>query len=613
MLHGYTGKFLLVDLTERRVRVEGLEEEVVRRYLGGKGLGAYLLFRYVEPQVDPLSAGNALIFVTGPLTRTKFPAAARCGVVTKSPLTEAFLDSYAGGYFGPHMKQVGYDAIVITGKAEKPVYLVLGQDRICIADASHLWGLSTSETEEQLRREAKEDKVSVACIGRAGEKGVRFANIITSRRAFGRGGAGAVMGAKNLKAVVIEGKGAFSSIASGKTFEEVIKRCRKKIADHPLTKKGGVWPSVGTWMTVDVTQVTGTFPTRNWQENVFEHAEEINARAFKGFEIRSRSCFACPIGCSRDTKARWGEKEFVTEGPDYETIYSFGANCGIQDPSVIIAADRLCDDYGMDSISCGGVIAFAMECFEKGLITRKETEGIALSFGDGNALIELIHLIARKEGIGKLLSEGVKIASGEIPGSSVFAMHVKGLELPGYDPRGMKGQALTYALADRGACHVRSNTLRPELLGIPEPVDRYGYEGKAKIVRELQLNYTIFDCLIACLFGTLALSMEDYLGALAAISGWSIDHEELQTIAERVWNLTRLFNVREGFTRKEDTLPERLFSEASSEGPSKGQVVNRDKFEEMLDEYYKLAGWDKATGVPTEEKLKDLGLEAMKF
>ena len=356
-------------------------------------------------------------------------------------------------------------------------------------------------------------------------------------------------------------------------------------------------------MTVDLTQETGTFPTRNWQENTFDHATEINGEAFLRHHVRPRACFACPIGCSRDTKASIGGVEFVTEGPDYETIYAFGSNCAVKDTEVIIAADKLCDEYGMDTISCGGVIAFAMECFEKGLISAQQAGGIDVSFGNGDAVIELIHLIARRQGIGELLCEGVKVASEKIGGSSLFAMHVKGLDLPGYDPRGMKGQALTYALADRGGCHVRSNTLRTELLGIPQGIDRYAYEGKSAMVRELQLNYATFDCLIACLFGAFAITLQDCAEALCSLTGWAMTVEELRSVAERTWNLTRLFNVREGFTREDDTLPARLFTEASTRGPSGGQVVDRDAFEGMLNEYYEIVGWDRTTGIPTSEKL----------
>ena len=612
MLPGYAGRIAWIDLTEGKVSIKKLDEKIARKYLGGKGLGAYLLYNNVSPNTDPYAPENNLVFITGPLTGTTFPAAARSGVITKSPMSGTFLDSYAGGFFGPHMKYVGYDVVVIKGKARNPVYLLIEGGEISIKEAEKLWGLSSSETENQLRGELKLDtKISVAAIGQAGERLVRFANIITEKRAYGRGGAGAVMGSKNLKAVVIRGDGKVP-INNQKAYKEIEKRCRKNIAQHPLTKRGGVFPSIGTWMTVDLTQKTGTLPTRNWQENTFEYAEEINGDAFKRHEIRSRACFACPIGCSRDTKASIGGIEFITEGPDYETVYAFGSNCEVKDTGVIIAADKLCDEYGIDTISCGGVIGFAMECFEKGLISQKETGGMQLSFGNGDALIEVIHLIAKREGIGHLLSEGVRIASKQIEGSSSFAIHSKGLEFPGYDPRGMKGQGLTYALSDRGACHVRSNTIRTELLGRPYPIDQYAYEGKPAMVRDLQLDYATYDCLIACIFGAFAITLQDYADVIAAITGWPFTQEELRLIAERTWNLTRLFNVREGFTRKDDTLPERIFTEASTRGPSNDQVMEKASFERMLDEYYQIVGWDKRNGIPKDKKLKELGLEKLK-
>jgi aldehyde:ferredoxin oxidoreductase len=611
MLKGYAGRLAWIDLADGAVSVQELEEALLKKYLGGKALGAYLLYSHFKPNTDPYDPDNILIFITGPLTGTHFPAVSRSAVVTKSPLTGTFLDSYSGGFFGPHMRFSGYDGFVIKGKAEKPSYILVEKGKITIKGAEHLWGLSSSETElrlkEELRQRGKE-RISVTTIGQAGENLVRISNIINARRAYGRGGSGAVMGSKNLKAVVIRGDGEIP-IADEKRFKEVARRCRKQIAEHPLTKKGGTFPTEGTMMTVHLTQETGTLPSRNWQENTSQFAENISADAFLKHVLRPQACFACPIGCSRETKAIIGGVEYLTEGPEYETIYAFGSNCDVRDPKVIIAADKLCDDYGMDTISCGVGIGFAMECFEKGLISEKDTGGIQLSFGNGDALLEVIHLIAKGEGIGQFLSEGVKIASEKIKGSSEFAMHVKGLELPGYDPRGMKGQSLTYALSDRGGCHLRSNTIRTELLGIPKPYDRYGYEEKPEMIRELQLNYATFDSLIACVFGAFAISIEDYADAVSAITGWSLTSKDLRLIAERAWNLTRLFNVREGFTREDDTLPERLFTQPSTKGPSKGQVVDREAFEQMRNEYYQVVGWDKETGIPTDEKLKELGIK----
>ena len=552
-----------------------------------------------------------MIFVTGPLTGTNFPAVSRSGLITKSPQTGTFLDSYSGGFFGTQLKWAGFDAIAIKGRAKEPSYLFVEEGEIQIKKADHLWGLTTSETEKQLREEVsskKGERMSIAAIGPAGENLVKFASIINEKRAHGRGGAGAVMGSKNLKAVLVKGN-LKPHQADEAGFKKIVKRCRKQIAEHPMTMKGGSFPKYGTTMTIDLTQETGTLPSRNWQENTFEGEEKINGDALLNYVTRPRACFACPIGCSRDSKVSIDGKEYNTEGPDYETMYALGPHCGISDPAVIIAADQLCDDYGMDTISCGVTIGFAMECFEKGLISKTETDGIDLSFTNGTALLEVIHKIAKYEGVGKLLAQGSKRMSKKIEGSKDFAIHVKGLELPGYDPRGMKGQGLSYALSDRGGCHVRGNTLRTELMGLPEPVDRFGYENKADMVRKLQLTYASCDCIIACVFGAFAITIQDYTEAISALTGWTITEDDLHTVAERAWNMTRLFNAREGFTRKDDTLPERLFTQGSTKGPSKGEVIDKQSFEKMLDEYYEIVGWDKATGIPGEAKLKELEIE----
>ncbi len=611
MLYGYAGKIGWVNLTDGNIRIQELEENIARKYLGGKGMGAYLLYHHLKPHTSPLDPKNPLIFVAGPLTGTTFPAVSRGGLITRSPLTGTFLDSYAGGSFGPVLKYAGFDALVIEGKAERPVFVMAEDGIISIQDAQSLWGLSTSDAEKRLSEilgNPEGDKVSMATIGPAGENQVLIANIITERRAFGRGGAGAVMGSKNLKALVLKGRQKVT-IADRDAFKAVEKACRKNIAKHPLAGKQGVFPKVGTMMTIEITQETGTLPTRNWQENSFEKIHAIDAEAFTKHIVRPRACFACPIGCSRDSQVVYKGREWSTEGPEYETIYAFGPNCGIHETEAIIAADKLCDDYGIDTISCGVAVGFAMECFEKGLITIDETGGANLSFGNGEALLEIVPQIANREGIGQILADGVRKASEKIEGSSDFAMHVKGLELPGYDPRGMKGQSLTYSLSDRGGCHLRSSTLRYELMPMPEPVDRFGYEGKAALIRELQLENALINCLIACAFGSFAVTPEDYAKALSALTGWNCSPEELQETAERVWNLARLINVREGFTRKDDTLPERLFAEASTTGPSKGQSIDRVSFEKMLDEYYDAMAWDRETGAPKEKKLEKLGIK----
>ena len=443
MLTGYAGKIGWVDLSEGTTRIDELDGDMARKYLGGKAMGAYMLLRHLPPKTPPYDPANILIFITGPLSGTNFPAVSRSAVITRSPMTGTFLDSYCGGFFGPHLKRAGIDALVIKGKAQKPVYVLVDEGKITIEKADQVWGLSTFETEARLQNEHQKEKgerISVASIGPAGEKMVRFANIVNNRRCYGRGGAGAVMGSKNLKAVVLRGNQR-PRMTDEAAFKDVASRSRRKTAAHPLTGKEGHFPKVGTMMTLDLTNETGTLPTRNWQENTSEHAEAINADAFVKHIIRPKSCYACPIGCSRETTATQSGVEYTTEGPEYETMYAFGPNCEIKEPEVVIAADKLWTDYGLDTISCGVVVGFAMECYEAGLLSSEETAGSDLAFGNGDALIDLIHLISKRQGLGQILAEGVKRASEKINGSSEFAMHVKGLELPGYDPMGMKGQA----------------------------------------------------------------------------------------------------------------------------------------------------------------------------
>ncbi|HSH71197.1 MAG TPA: aldehyde ferredoxin oxidoreductase family protein, partial [Deferrisomatales bacterium] len=499
MQPGHVGRIGWIDLTRGTTRVETLPEETTRKFLGGKALGAHLLYQHLKPRTDPYAPDNLLLFLTGPLTGTRFPAVSRSGVMTRSPLTGTFLDSYSGGIFGARLRWAGLDGLVIVGRSAEPAYLLVEDGRVELRSARDLWGLSVFETERRLKETHggdRPDRTSVAAIGIGGENRVRYACIVNEKRVHGRGGAGAVMGSKNLKAVVVRGERRIP-IADETAFQEISRRCLRQTSAHPVVGKGGAFRSAGTMRTIDLTNATGTLPTRNWQENTFAGTEKINADAFLRHQVRPRSCYACPIGCSRDTRASRADGEYVTEGPDYETMYAFGANCGVDDPEVIIAADQLCDDYGIDTISCGVTIGFAMECRERGLLSDQDVDGLDLRFGNGEALLAAVHRIARREGVGALLSEGVKRASEQIEGSGDFAIHIKGMELPGYDPRGMKGQALTYAVSDRGGCHVRANTLRTELMGLPVPVDRYAYEGKAGMVRELQLAYASCDCVIA--------------------------------------------------------------------------------------------------------------------
>lgn len=607
---GYIGKTGIVDLSANQVETRDTSEEIYRKYLGGKGLGSYFLHEYSSRGKEALSAATPLIFATGPLTGTSFPAASRSAVITRSPLTGTFLDSYAGGHFGPALRRAGFDTLIVLGQADAPVYIHIENGQISIRPAHNLWGLKVTETEhmlQQYHQNYSQLRFKTACIGPAGENLVRFASIMSEKRAFGRGGSGAVMGAKKLKAVLAGGNAKVEA-ADDAGFKAVVKRCRANIARHPMTGKDGVFPKLGTIMTVDLTQETGTLPTHNWRANTFDRARGIDGEAFLERIVRSRTCFACPIGCTHDAKAELDGAEYYAEGVEYETIYAFGSNCLIGDSAFIIAADQLCDEYGMDTISCGVTVGFAMECFERGLISAEEIQGWELNFGAKSAALALIHMIAQREDLGRVLADGTKAAAARINGAEDLAIHVKGLELPGYDPRGMKGQGLTYALADRGGCHMRSNTIRTELLGLPEPMDRFSYQDKAEMVFKLQMTYSMFDCLGACAFGGFALTPQDYAEGVAALTGWNFNLDELLIVAERAWNMSRMFNVMEGFTRQEDTLPSRLFKLSSKTGPSQNQIIDLSEFNRLLNQYYRVAGWDESSGIPRLEKLEDLGL-----
>ena len=478
------------------------------------------------------------------------------------------------------------------------MWIAIDGQKIEFKDAKNLWGLSTSQTQAILREEMEDNTVQVVTIGPAGEKRVLFASTSCGGRMFGRGGSGAVMGSKNLKAIAIKGSMDLPWFESS-SFIQQAKKAREKIRANPLTQKNGPFQKYGTTFTTEVTQSAGVLPTRNWQEGVFEGAERVYSEAFFERKMRLATCFQCPIQCSRVVKTKEGIRGIKTEGPEYETIYALGSNCGINDPDTIIEADLLCEEYGIDTISCGVVISFVMECSEKKILNGRYGTPY-LHFGDSEGLLEAIQLIGKREGCGRLLGEGVRRVSEEIGDETKhFAMCIKGLELPGYDPRGMKAMALLYATSDRGGCHLRGSTLRSELLGLPNPMDRFGYNGKAGFVAELQKIYTLMNVLSECLFANFALTLDDYSAALSSFFEETMTSKDLLSLGKRIWDLTRLFNCREGFSVEDDTLPSRLFDDPIPSGPSKGQVVDRHSFESMKDEYYEIQGWDRKTGRPS--------------
>jgi aldehyde:ferredoxin oxidoreductase len=597
----FYGRVADVDLTTKKIRYYEYElpEKMIREFIGGKGIGAKILYDELAPKVDPLSPENLLIFAPGPLTGTIAPTSGRWAVVTKSPHTNLFLDSQVGGHFGAALRRAGVDILIVRGRAEKPVYLYVENGEVQILDATPLWGKTIFETEDELKKVHPGAKVG--SIGPAGENLVTFAIIgFDYYRQAGRGGAGAVMGSKNLKAVVAKSTSEIKYFDE-KGMKETVSRLLKLIKEHPVMKRR---TEIGTPMWVRMANEGGFLPTRNFSRGVFEKANEISGETMKErIWVRNKACFGCPIACGKLTHVKEGKyKCNEVEGPEYETIALLGSNCEITPIESVAYLNRICDNLGLDTISSGGVVAFAMECYERGLL--KDTEGLKLNFGNVDAAAELLRKIAYREGIGETFAQGVRKAAEKIgQGSEKFAIHVKGLELPGVEPRGSWGMALAFATADRGGCHQRAWTPTAELKGI---LPRFSTEGVAKFVKETQDERAVCFSLVLCDF--VPFTVEDFAELLYNATGINLNPEEYMVTGERIWNLTRLFNVREGISRKDDTLPPRIMEEPSPAGPAKGKVITSEILNKMLDEYYALRGWDQ-NGIPTEETLKRLGLK----
>ena len=600
---GYAGKILEIDLTQGKVKQTSLDPDLALKYIGGKGFGARWLYDRMPPQSDPFGPENILIFATGPLTGTLVPGSGRCIVSCKSPATGYWLDANCGGFFGPEMKMAGFDAVILRGTASQPVMIIMDGENINIRDARELWGKDTFTTHQWIKSHFGEE-FRVACIGEAGEKRVRFANIISEARAFGRGGAGAVMGSKNLKAIAIRGHSPIT-IANPERFMRICREAFNEIAIHP--DSGGGRQKYGTNTILSCMNEAGVHPVRNFQKGVFQGRSIVNEEEIQEFYVRNKACYGCPIYCSKISKVKEGKyKGAFVEGPEYENVWSFGAQCENTDIPAIIHAEYLCDLYGLDAISTGNVIGFLMECMEKEVLEEPDI-GFPLRFGDDEGIIRMIHLIGQRQGSAFLWGEGVKRIAEEIgEDSESFAIHVKGLEMPAYDPRGSTGIALAYATSDRGACHLRSWPIGAELLSAEERIDPFSMEFKAEFVKSQQDLFTIINSSVTCLFTIFSLSLRhivQFLHTVTGIESFS-SPEEVLRIGERTNNLVRLFNLREGLTMKEDSLPNRFLTEPLKEGPCRGRVVD---LETMLKEYYFVRGWDEE-GRPKLETLKKLGL-----
>lgn len=591
-MQGWAGKILDINLSDNSVETVPLDMEMARLFLGGRGLGARLLWDLVGPEVEPLSPENVLIFTTGPITASSSQTSNRFNVSTKSPLTETILHANSGGWWGMQFKRTGHDALIVRGKAEKPVMIEITPDGVQIKDAQHLWGKSVFETTEALGQ--NRNRRNVLCIGPAGENKVRIAAIMNDKeRALARGGGGAVMGSKNLKAIVVEGKDR-NRPEDQDQFKFMLYETGKLLKASPLTSQA--LPEFGTAVVMNVVNEIGALPTRNFQQSQFEGADKISGETITDeILVKNQACWACPITCTRISKTESGKEG---EGPEFESAWAFGAQCGIDDLDAITEANFLCNDLGLDTISMGNTIGCAMELAEKGILD------IDLGFGQASKLLALINDTAYRNGIGAELAEG-SYRMAEKFGAPQLSMSVKKLEMPAYDPRGMQGQGLVYATGNRGACHETGNMLGPEVLALPRLLDRFATQGKAGIVSVHQDSAAVIDSLVYCKFVNMAVGVEFFARTITAVTGELFSEEDLMMVGERVWTLERLYNLREGFTDEDDTLPDRLLNEPVLEGPSEGFTAN---LAPMLAEYYAFRGWD-SNGIPMLDKLQELSLE----
>ncbi len=608
-MKGWMGKILRVDLTKAVCTEEQLDTVAAKNYIGGRGLGISYMNKEVDPRCDPLSEDNVLIMATGPLTGTGAPTGARYMVMTKSPLTGAITCSNSGGMFPTELKRTGYDAIIFSGRSEKPVYLWLDRETAELRAADHVWGKNTHDTTDALLAET-EPKAKVACIGPAGEKGVLFASIMNDKdRAAGRSGVGAVMGSKNLKAVVVKGKGRIP-LADPERFKafnkQILDIFKEGVKETPL----GLTVN-GTAGVVMATQNFGVLPTKNWQQGTFDgwekiHGEELTRR----FLTKNSACYSCPIGCGRKTKLDDPRFSGEGEGPEYETIYAMGSNCMVDDLAAIVKANYICNEMGMDTITMGATVACAMEMVERGYL-KEEVVGRSLQWGDGEALVELTRMTAAREGFGDQLAEG-SYRLADRYGHPELAPVSKKQEFPGYEPRGSQAMGLAYATSPIGGSHMRGDPAYFELFGVPQSMDPLKWEGKAKVTKAYQDLSAIIDSAGLCIFfavrnlaakdlGVAPVGILEYLNA-ATGADYTLD--QLMQAGQRIINAERLFLTRAGFSRKDDSIPDRLTKTPAPTGPAKGLVCHLD---EMLDEYYKVQGWT-GDGIPGKEVLDRLGL-----
>jgi len=594
------GKSLIVNLSKNSSTTKSISDKTIKSYLGGRGLAGKLFVDDVESKInlDPLSEENELVFATGILTGTIVPTSGRLALVTKSPLTNTIFFSNTGGYFAPDMKKSGYDALIIRGKASTPQYLVINGENIEIKDASKLWGLNTRETLNELKK-FEGEKIHILVIGPAGENLVSFASIMNDgdHRAFGRGGVGAVMGSKNLKAIVVKKQTKKIPVANAELLKKLVKPAMDKIKLVPITR--AALPMFGTASLVNLINEIGMLPTRNFQEGYDERAEQISGEEIrKSILQESEGCFNCPIRCGRMTKVGGSHGK----GPEYESLL-LGTNTGIYDLEAVTKANYECNLLGLDTITTAGTISCAMELVEKGILPEPD-----IKFGNKDILVPLIRKIANKKGIGAELAEGSR-KFAEKYNHPEFSMSVKGLELPAYDPRGAYGHALGYATSNRGGCHLTGYLAAMEIFAAPKKIARHSTAGKSDLLVLKQHQSAIEDSLVVCAFAGWAVDMDFYTRFLKAVTGLedTFDVTQLMKIGERIYNLERMYNIREGLSPSEDTLPKRFLEENLEAGYRKNPKV---PLEQMLKDYYNVRKWDER-GIPTPKKIKELDLKLL--
>ncbi|MGM0689130.1 MAG: aldehyde ferredoxin oxidoreductase family protein [Bacillota bacterium] len=607
----YMGKLLYIDLDTVTSYDLPLEQGLIDDFVGGKGFGAKILYDLLPAGCDPLSSQNLLMFMAGPLTGTLAPAMRGC-VVTKSPLTGTFTDSYFGGHFAQEIRYCGYDGIIISGAAAEPSYIWIDDGKVEIRSAENIWGLNTFATVEKIRSIMGDCTVKTACIGPAGEKMVSFALINCEfNRHAGRAGTGAVMGSKKLKALVLRGRHTITP-ADPAAFCDALDQAYRELAEDETI---GFFNTDGTAGSIDFANEEQLLPAYNYCNGVFKDAGGLNAEAQrKQFWTRNTACAGCPIACGKIGSIRRGRhRGLISDVVEYETAAMVGSNLGIGDIREVAYLVKKCDALGLDGMSAGGVVGFAIEAFQKGLINRTDTDGHELQFGDAATVEFLLEAIASRAGMGDTLANGVKAAAEEIGGgASDFAVHIKGLESPAWGPRSVPGMGLALATADRGGCHQRAFPILYEIGGEwkGKQVDRLSLDDKGEIVVHLQNYLAALDTLIKCDFAQYGIKNITYCSMLEAATGdrWGV--EKLMHLGDRIWNQIRLFNLREGFTRADDTLPRRFTEESLPEGPFKGERIKLSDMDRLLDDYYSVRGWDK-TGRPTDRKLAELGLDLM--